>query len=240
MGCLPPINWCRISQPSAVVWFMGFTTVLLMNNIKWTGLRHFAGQARLKPMALWILLVHTTFADETIIQLILVKSTYFSWRNLNVKSQWLSCGYLACHVWHVWWWNRISSWPKSLVKFARSTKSVSKRRDLLVKSHLFVVKSTMFAGETHIRSLIVDGDPCKITVFDGYIMLYKSPIIYNNLQADHFVTIWWLSPLYGWNHHQNTFFLLQSHLVGMSSFPLTWTPSFFRGVSSNHQPDYYH
>ena len=34
MGCLPPINWCRISQPSIVVWFMGFTTVLLMNNIK--------------------------------------------------------------------------------------------------------------------------------------------------------------------------------------------------------------
>ena len=47
----------------------------------------------------------------------------------------------------------------------------------------------MFAGETHIRSLIVDGDPCKITVFDGYIMLYKSAIIYDNLQADHFVTI---------------------------------------------------
>ena len=77
MGCLPPINWCRISQPSTVVWFMGFTTVLLMNNIKWTGLRHFAGQARLKPMALWILLLHTTFADETIIQLILVKSPFF-------------------------------------------------------------------------------------------------------------------------------------------------------------------
>ena len=131
--------------------------------------------------------------------------------------------YVHQRVFHVWWWvtslhgtpsiGPVDHWP-----------SPGFLSDLVRR---FEVRS-----RCHLSSELLERSPPVIAIFDRTMKTWwYISLIYIYIYID--MKLWsykfWLVV---WNMNFMTF-----HILGMSSSQLTFTPSFFRGVGLNHQPE---